>query len=780
MADSAATETLSGWLYKRAPRANDADAHERRASGSSTSHATASASMRALNNLLVPSKQLYQRRWVAEDAECSLLVYYKTKPREGISAEALAREALGKIHLCQIHSVSVAPIDPKDAGPTEFEFHVCTELRVFSFCASSAEERDRWVGVVKRHALASGGMVAPEEERLSRGGSFREAEGRKHEIVPVDDAATQQRPPAARAERPSQTGLVKRMSLGPSARARGSRGSVPGMPEPGPPAQEVAAGLGPGRGEALALSRSHHRRCLGQKDAHEAAFVMGQLPLNCLWALAPKPWDELPLFQLLAHHCGHDTAPIQRLADAASFDFREPLVPGAPATAETIVDAGSAVENVFVVLEGSCTRAKPMFGKNVPVELAPLLPGDCFGVAELALFRMWITDVIAGPAGATLLRLPAALVGSYVEAVGSTLHTTFVAQAKSELVATLKTMPLFHDFEMTNLAHIVQLFEVRSFDPEITLVRQGDRAEEFFIIVTGNARVTKRYGSSDASSAREQAGGASADARADFPRGREHHIYTCHSGDWFGEIGLMRSQPRAASVTTVTPVVALTASPESFQKFLDLGGDQMRHKMEAAVKNQVRNVLTKIPLFADAADEFLELVCERVRFREASSGETIVEQGDESTELLVLASGSAIESLEYVELPGGERFSLGSIAGTSPPGGDDAGANAARPPDVAPAGVVVGHLGDSDFFAFASLLFSRTPEPYTITATSACVLLAIDANDMKEVMSHCAPMRTKIEARWAQVHQALRRDRDIASSLLFAGRLAADAAADAR
>ena len=60
------------------------------------------------------------------------------------------------------------------------------------------------------------------------------------------------------------------------------------------------------------------------------------------------------------------------------------------------------------------------------------------------------------------------------------------------------------------------------------------------------------------------------------------------------------------------------------------------------------------------------------------------------------------------------------------------------------------------------------------------MLLAIDANDMKEVMSHCAPMRTKIEARWAQVHQALRRDRDIASALLFAGRLAADAAADAR
>ena len=402
-----------------------------------------------------------------------------------------------------------------------------------------------------------------------------------------------------------------------------------------------------------------------------------------------------------------------------------------------------------------------------PSSSPALLPGDCFGVAELALFRLWITDVIAGPAGADAAAA-ARRTRRFLRG-GRRLHSAYdEAQAKRELVATLKTMPLFHDFEMTNLAHIVQLFEVRSFDPETT-VRQGDRAEEFFIIVTGNARSRKRYGSSDASSAREQAGGTSADARADFPRGREHHIYTCHSGDWFGEIGLMRSQPRAASVTTATPVVALTASPESFQKFLDLGGDQMRHKMEAAVKNQVRNVLTKIPLFADAADAFLELVCERVRFREASSGETIVEQGDESTELLVIASGSAIESLEYVELPGGERFSLGSIAVPSPPGGDDAGANAARP-GMARRPALLSGTGDSDFFAFASLLFSRTPEPYTITATSACVLLAIDANDMKEVMSHCAPVRTKIEARWAQVHPAARRDRDIARALLFAGR----------
>ena len=161
------------------------------------------------------------------------------------------------------------------------------------------------------------------------------------------------------------------------------------------------------------------------------------------------------------------------------------------------------------------------------------------------------------------------------------------------------------------------------------------------------------------------------------------------------------------------------ASPENFQAFLELGGDQMRHKMEAAVNNQVRNVLMKIPLFADVADAFLELVCERVRFREASSGETIVEQGDESTELLVIASGTASESLEYLELPGGERFSLGSLTVPSPPG-DDAGANAACLAGGAPAGVVVGHLGDSDCRLPRSCSVGRPSRTRSLRQAHAC------------------------------------------------------------
>ena len=178
------SETLAGWLYKRAPRER-ADAHERRVSGSSTSHATASASMRALNNLLVPSKQLWQRRWIAEDAERSLLVYYKTKPREDLSrrSRAGARQDPPRT----IHSVSTVSTDPKDADRPSSSSTSAPNFACFRSVRAPpsetlGERRQAPCAGVGWHDRSRGGP-------LSRGASFREAEHHKHEIG--DDAAAQ-------------------------------------------------------------------------------------------------------------------------------------------------------------------------------------------------------------------------------------------------------------------------------------------------------------------------------------------------------------------------------------------------------------------------------------------------------------------------------------------------------------------------------------------------------------------------------------------------------------
>ena len=83
------------------------------------------------------------------------------------------QSAAGKIYLCLVTDVSTDPIDELagsghtgrgskhiESGPTEFVINITTPTRVYSFCASSAEERDRWVDVVLAHAKAVGGMQA--------------------------------------------------------------------------------------------------------------------------------------------------------------------------------------------------------------------------------------------------------------------------------------------------------------------------------------------------------------------------------------------------------------------------------------------------------------------------------------------------------------------------------------------------------------------------------------------------------------------------------------------
>ena len=113
-----------------------------------------------------------------------------------------------------------------------------------------------------------------------------------------------------------------------------------------------------------------------------------------------------------------------------------------------------------------------MFGKDVRVELPALLPGDFFGVAELALFRLWITDVIAGP---WALRCCGFRPNSSVPSSrpAAPLCIRLWKHRPEGTGCDTKTMPFFHDFEIVTLAHIVQLFEVRSFEPETTLVRQA-------------------------------------------------------------------------------------------------------------------------------------------------------------------------------------------------------------------------------------------------------------------------------------------------------------------
>jgi cAMP-dependent protein kinase regulator len=74
------------------------------------------------------------------------------------------------------------------------------------------------------------------------------------------------------------------------------------------------------------------------------------------------------------------------------------------------------------------------------------------------------------------------------------------------------------------------------------IVEQGQPGDQFFIIYSGEANVTK----------------------LDPETNEEIQVNTLKSGDYFGELALLTDQPRAATVTANGDVVCVSLNPQAF------------------------------------------------------------------------------------------------------------------------------------------------------------------------------------------------------------------------
>lgn len=110
--------------------------------------------------------------------------------------------------------------------------------------------------------------------------------------------------------------------------------------------------------------------------------------------------------------------------------------------------------------------------------------------------------------------------------------------AKVEL---LKGVPLFASCSKGDLRQIAMLADEVDRDEGRTLIREGERAREFFVVVEGSLRVTRKG---------EEVGDLGA-------------------GDVVGEIALVTDMPRTATVTTSSPVRLLVLTDRGFRDLLE-------------------------------------------------------------------------------------------------------------------------------------------------------------------------------------------------------------------
>jgi CRP/FNR family transcriptional regulator, cyclic AMP receptor protein len=112
---------------------------------------------------------------------------------------------------------------------------------------------------------------------------------------------------------------------------------------------------------------------------------------------------------------------------------------------------------------------------------------------------------------------------------------------RNQKVELIKRVPLFANcskHELEEIAHIADEIDL-SAGKEMT--KEGSRGREFFVLLEGDADVTK-------------------DGQS---------INKLSAGDFFGEIALVSDTPRTATVTATSPVRALVITDRSFRRLLD-------------------------------------------------------------------------------------------------------------------------------------------------------------------------------------------------------------------
>jgi cytochrome P450/CRP-like cAMP-binding protein len=100
---------------------------------------------------------------------------------------------------------------------------------------------------------------------------------------------------------------------------------------------------------------------------------------------------------------------------------------------------------------------------------------------------------------------------------------------------------------LEQVAEVSPRSEMMSFAPAATIIRQGDPADHFYIIVRGQVEVVNLH-----------------------PDGREIHLGALGEGDYFGEIGLLRSRPRNATIRAIgdSDVVVMALGKDAFMDMM--------------------------------------------------------------------------------------------------------------------------------------------------------------------------------------------------------------------
>jgi HlyB family type I secretion system ABC transporter len=262
---------------------------------------------------------------------------------------------------------------------------------------------------------------------------------------------------------------------------------------------------------------------------------------------------------------------------------------------------------------------------------------------------------------------------------------------ENESRASLYDLPLLAFLPPAVRELVVDSFVAESFEFGSPIVREGEKADAFYVLVSGRARVVK-------------AGRG----------GEEISLNVLRPGDSFGEMALLDNTTRAATVRASSEVEvfrldkslfnALVESNPDIHKYLDL---HIRHR-------SLQNFFRLYSPFAQLPPDALSSLLEELEVVTAEKGERVIRQGDEPGPLYIVEEGRL---RVYTEENGRPRY--------------------------------LAYLRKSDVFGEMSV-FKGIPRTATVEAVSPCRLLKLNPETFRRLLKESPDFKARIEQRIAQ------------------------------
>jgi CRP-like cAMP-binding protein/Zn-dependent protease len=220
----------------------------------------------------------------------------------------------------------------------------------------------------------------------------------------------------------------------------------------------------------------------------------------------------------------------------------------------------------------------------------------------------------AGPAIRGLIALIRALV-KRGRAISE--HVRFRRQRawRVEAAEMIDRLPAFEDLPEDVLSDLAGRVRLRSLPPGHPVFRQGDRADAFFVLRQGRLAVEDEHPET----------------------GDTRVLRTLEPGESFGELALLSTAPRSATIRAITDVEVFEIDKPTFDRLLadDIDAPEFAPTMQAFAE------LRSLTAFRRLTLEDVAVVLEHGDWVQVAHGDVLVEQGEIGDAFYAILSGQA-------------------------------------------------------------------------------------------------------------------------------------------